>query len=338
MKHGFKLYSAKVVRGLRGRAALDVSTLGQDGDLHYADYLADVLLPELHSLGNLTGNPRLTLVGEELPPLSDYMTEGVQDDPRVAFSNPTRHGSHTVLFTVSYGTVGRYETAAGADATKDAAIADMSTNRLYRCCLFLPKTGIKGVMAVENIRGSSPAAMVPRWLKRMSHEIANASIPKRDPYGLGMHGVLDLERLKEMLGQANKTRIHLAKKTLSPTSDRWEKQIVLEETITTEAKRQGVFDYAKMVLGMDVEEAKGHGVVELVDLVDENVGDPGFNEGYVAIESDAGTKKIGPRHLDRIFVYPVSEEHRPTDDVWLKEVKRVIGGMATTLEVNLDLS
>jgi hypothetical protein len=339
MKHGFKLFNAKVVRGMKGSAAQDVSKVGPSDNQHYGDYISKEVLPSLISSNTLTGMPRLIVLRDEtdLPPITEHNVEGIPGDPRVRFTSVSVDGYH-VLFKLIYGKVGQYQTAAAVAPEDDADIDEAAVSREYRCCLLLPETGARGVLAVESINGATPAHLIPRWLKRGSHEVAIKTEPKGPVYGLSATGVVDLERLRQMLSRDNQARIHLEKKTVSGSGRRRTKKLVLEEYIRTDAERENVISYAQSVLGFG-DESTGNGLVELVELVDENVGDVGFDEGYIVFQSETdGTKKIGPNHLDQVFVYPTSAAADNDDDEWLHEVKRTVAGLATTLEVDLDLT
>ncbi len=339
MRYGFKLFNARVVRGMRGSAAQDVSKVGREDGQHYSEYLSKEVLPTLVGYNSLTGVPRLIVLTDEdaLPPIADYQTDGVIGDPRLRFTEVDVDGHH-VFFKMNYGWVGRYKTAAAVDPDDDTDIDEAAASNSYRSCLFLPKAGNKGVLAVETISGTTPAHLIPRWLKRGSHEVATSTEPAGQPYGLAATGVVDLERLRHMLAADNNARIHLEKKTISGSGKRQTRKLVLEEYIRTEAERQSVLDYAQSVLGFG-DETTGNGLAELVELVDENVGDVGFDDGYIVFQSESdGSKRIGPNHLDQVFVYPISAGAIGDDEQWLQEVKRTVGGLATGLGVQLDLS
>lgn len=339
MRYGFKLFNARVVRGMKGSAAQDVSKVGPEGGQHYSEYLSKDVLPTLVGYNSLTGVPRLIVLADEdkLPPITDYQVEGEVGDPRLRFTEVDVEGHH-VFFKMNYGRVGQYKTAAAVDPDEDTDIDEAAASNSYRSCLFLPKAGNKGLLAVESISGVTPAHLIPRWLKRGSHEVAMGTEPAGQAYGLAATGVVDLERLRLMLTADNNARIHLEKKTISGSGRRQTKKLVLEEYIRTDAERRGVLDYAQSVLGFG-DDTAGNGLAELVELVDGNVGDVGFDDGYIVFQSETdGSKKIGPNHLDQVFVYQISAGAIGDDEQWLLEVKRTIGGLATGLEVQLDLS
>ena len=121
-------------------------------------------------------------------------------------------------------------------------IDEAAASNSYRACLFLPEAGNKGVLAVS-LSGVTPAHLIPRWLKRASHEDATRTEPADTAYGLSATGVVDLERLRQMLAADNNARIHLEKKTISGSGKRQTKKLVLEEYIRTDAERRNVLNY-----------------------------------------------------------------------------------------------
>lgn len=338
MVYGFKLFETKVVKNLRGQRALEVSEVGKDGREHYADFLGETLLPKLIYLGNLTGKPSLTGNdgSSDLDPVSNYQNVvGITGDPRTRFET-VRLDSRSVFFKVTYGHIGHYDVAVGRSPQDDARIQDKSASRTYRCVFLLPERGTKGVLAVEWIRGNNPAGTVERWLKRAGYECAREEHPLLPIYGFGMTPVVDLDRLREVLREANEVKIHLGKRTISGSSNRPKRTLVLENTVSA-TNLDGIMAWVRRFTGLSTDKVPGDGIVELAGLVEGDVGGLDFNEGYVVIDTDSGVKKIGPEHLDRFFVYPVSEDRWPSDDAWLQQVRSVVRGLEAKIEVDLDL-
>lgn len=338
MTYGFRLFSLSVAKNLTGWKPIEVTRTGDDHDDHYVDHL-DEVLDTLEDLGTLTGMPRLRAAeaGGEVEPISEYQEDhAVRGDPRIRFADHEASGNN-MLFTAWYGNVGTHPIAMGVDPDDDDDILGKSPGHPYRCAVLLPQSGTKGVLAVESIDKSHPSPVVVSWLARGSHQRAQLMGGDTDVWRPVVRAVRDLPRLRQMIMHAEDAKVRLTKKIVSGSGRRGRRKLLVEFAITTRTERDDVFQWARHYLGMADDGLQGNGIVELAEVVDDSMAGLGFTDGSIVVTDPEGTKKIGPNHLDEIFEYPVAEDIRPDDDEWLWEVKDVVAGMQTYLEVDLDL-
>lgn len=320
-RYGFRLYKVNRVRGVQGKPA-PFTIEGRSG--HYVDELAD-LVDDLAHQGNLSGTPALVDAADGSSPASMWDRQdllGQAGTPRLRVESSSVSGRRLSV-TVEFGKIGPYPRALGMNKAEDVTIEAKAPGGSHRVELLLPNDGLVGVMAVESVNSSAPGPALIQWLGAAGKQ--RAARPRAtgpDWWRLRATQIKDWHRFHEMVTAGTATEIVLTRRGTSPSSRPYVSNLRVRAAVNVrpDESRLGAW-IARVLEGAPSDRAAI--LDELSHLAGEDVGSIQFTDGWIAVETSAGTTRIGPSRIDDVFIYPTGDT-RPNIEHWITEVRAAI--------------
>lgn len=351
--YGFRLYKVQLVRSLTATKKEPFHACGASRDDHVGVWV-ERLFSHLEQYDTLTRMPQLRVAeGDPYPEIASHVSaDPDRDDPQIRFlSHSVDKSMSQYLFTISYGTAGRFPFAMATERSKDVRLTAMSTAQDYRGVFYLPPKGMVGTLAVETVpTGGNPIGPLYAWLARAAVELmeedkeyattlTDDEAAKLDPtpFRLVFNQAANFPKIRRMINEADETELVLRKTAISTSGKPSTEKVKLTSKVDTKVERDRATAWARNVYDRFVNKSADTeaSLVELEELVDGNVHGVGFNDGYIRVKTAAGTKKIGPNHMDRFFEYHVSPT-RPSDTKFVQEVWKEVVDLRVLLGVELD--
>lgn len=299
--YGYRMFVVELREG-RGRKAVDFAKCG---DENYAVVL-ERLLGSL--LGNVkVGTPRRAIedVDETLEaaaPVDDDDEDGPLEKGWLV-THHERHGN-TVYARVRYGIFGDHDQALARSGDDHADLKDKAPSREYRIALALPRSGLQGIMAVEDVGRSCPLDPTIKWLSQASKDEASPG------WRLSWRPMMDSQQLRRLLEQGRLDKIELVKYAVGQDRSRNQRELVLT---APRLEGQWLQDVSSKVLdwGRRYQQRRAgesdeqlpsdrEAAQQLAAVLGQNVAGMDFDDGYVVVSQVAGGKKnISPSRVDQ---------------------------------------
>lgn len=323
--HGFRIYLLKVHRG-HGREAVDFSATGARLDQPFSEVLAETL----------SGHVGATLDGIPLLMSSKHGVDVRTNDSaetRTRFVSASRSGNHLSI-VVRYGREGDFDVAVGQ--SDDVGLEDRATTRTYRVEVLLPARGTTGLLVVEAVGSVHPTKFVTGWLSLLSKRAAEAIMKQVGVavpwWKLRVEPYSDNSQLERLIQNAQQIRLEFRKHARSASGLGRVRELTLIQDIRTAT----MMDKVKALLRAWRDTPGASPVDDLGNLVHGDVTPLGFTDGEVVVEDDSGRiHRIRPGMLEEVFVYPLGEDDRPSDDVWKERVGALVSQVATEKSIEL---
>lgn len=303
--YGYRVFEVELRERNRGRRALLWEEPVPD-EPHHLDVLS--LLTHDHLLDEVVVCvPNLDHPGED-------PDEAEQGDPVMLVSSMEQKAGRLSL-SAKYGFKGEFDSGV-REHGGEINLRELAAAKAFRAELFAPKTGIKGYLVVESISGRCPVAMIVNWWGRLAYENGPFIKVKANP-------AIDEDRIREILSDSERVEIELSSRARTRDGGRQAKRTKLVHEVTTQGGRADLF-------GMAVEAATSRqrfdvSVVERIAGFEPELLEAAnlrFERAAIAVSKSDGTgrKILKPDKLREIFTYPLSNEIRPSDAVWEREI------------------
>jgi hypothetical protein len=346
MSYGFRLFEVSLHNG-GGHARAHFDASGDECKVHYGKYakgIADLLIAE----DNLDGWPALRVSAEDaaadLAARNEYDIESTRVRWLKAVYRP-----HRLSLEFRYGRVGDHDQALAARSQGDVAIGGKAPASSYRAELVMPAKGDGwAILAVETSGPQCPRETVQRWLTLMSkirtvRDFPDTGEADRPPWWrLKLTPFADMKQISDMIEQSSQNKVVLTKSSASASGKRNVVEYTLQAPLLSTASKSSALDLARRIIRKhrnDLGEDAAPDTSDLLTLA--GIDDPGsleFNDGRLELESDGIKAKVGLTNVDEIFTYPIRQDARPNDDVWLRAVRdklqelTLAGQFANTVE------
>lgn len=353
--YGFRLYTVKLVAGVKKSKAIDLAQCGMSGDEHASVWIRR-LLSLLESHGPLTGPPINVMAIDEteqdLAPISSYVRRPNRGEYRTRFLDHTTSPAGRILFRFQYARTGKV--TVGIDDEQTIPLGHIPTGDSYRALLYLPASGPKGVLALESIPSApNPSRMINNWLARAAldvvledQEVAAKAKPeaklKPQAFKLNFNQYPNIDRIQKAVENDTTAKVVLKRDKIDGEGRPVDDAMVLSSTLRSQNKRTTAGKLAGTMvrrfvggLGDDEEPVS---IDDLESLIDGSLDGIEWTEGYIQVDDETGLKKIGLDHIDKFFIYPVGSNVAPTDKKFEQAVAKEVVGLQSVLGVDLDLS
>ncbi len=322
---GFRLYKLEVAPGSkRSRIPL--------GGEHISDLMLKRLNTDLERLRGtvFVGAPK-TGPDEPIPEKIAAGTTVMRVD------SVTQHGA-TFEIVVAYGRTGEHELALSAEGDADIVLERLAVSNRFRVHLYMPTEGNVGLMASEVI-GRSHVSDV--FLRRLTAENERAYYleGKKHPWLRWVHSKLfDASRIREIAAADYVTGISLKRSKRGADGERSTQGLTLQQNGIPASKRAKVAEILNRWVLKSLKKYSGSvsEVDEMIDLVDGDVRDLGFDDGEIHFQEDGKQQSISPSNLEKIFTYPL-QEGQIVGSAYRAEVERRIHQVVIDQEIPLDL-
>lgn len=225
-------------------------------------------------------------------------------------------------FEFRYGRVGSHDLAIAEDASQDAVLSGKASTNEFRASLYLPTSGHKALLVVENRSNLCPTDYFLKHLSFHFKELDDA-LQDQDRGGwwrMMAQGVTDSERLDEVLLQGRGAALQLEKFAPSVDGRRRSAVTTLRQDGLPLGKlaqiRALAYDWLDL-RNPDTDPAPipsgSNSVEQVATLIDVKIIAEQFDDGAIVYDDGNGrTQTIRPQSVRDVFVYPVSEGSRPT--------------------------
>lgn len=335
-RFGFQLFEIHLYQGTkRTQESFTAATLGNDGGT-----LIDTLRSDLHSI-----------VGKTRTGALSYRDTGRDDDdedtkPAIRVLSADVASDHRVDFEFRFGRVGAHDLAIAEKMADDAELNGKASTNIFRASLYLPKKGMKAVLAIENRGNVCPCEYFLRHLSFHMKEIdeATADADKHGWWRLMAQGIADVERLEEILHQGKGAALQLEKHGTGGQGIRRPRDIVVRQDgvpVSALPKlRALVYKWLNLTDTSPgaVTAPAGNSVEQIASLIDIKVQTDQFDDGAVVYDDGNGrTHTIRPHSVREVFIYPISEGRRPTPSDFRSEAESRIARLLSALNIEIDL-
>lgn len=315
---GFRLYRLELFRGGK-RAERERQPFGREG-WHYGDYLTKV-----------TEDRLLGQKFNESPRLDYFLTRGAgqdpggdddEDSPESVFEvQNVRVVGRRIMIQYRAGGVGAYAAGVSPRAgLPDVDLRELAAVNEQRAWVLLPDDGLFGVMVAESAGRASGELLLLRWVHAASKAEENGAahwrvraVPVTDP--LHLQELIDEEALREVV----LTRVEETGERSNP-----HERIVVRSPLKTGPVRRGVTDLLRSWLSSREHPATAaEGAGQLAAILDENLADMNFDDGYVKVKGDeTSSQRLRPDLAHDIFTYSLGRGYRTEAGV-LRQAREV---------------
>ncbi len=335
-RFGFQLFEIHLHKGTkRTQENIAVSTLGNGGGI-----LVETLRSDLPSLIGKTRTGSLS-----------YRDTGKDDDdddtkPAIRILSATVASDYRIDFEFRFGRVGAHDLAIAEKMADDAELNGKASTNVFRASLYLPKNGVKAILAIENRGNLCPCEYFLRHLSFHMKEIDDdsADADKQGWWRLMAQGIADVERLEEILRQGKGAALQLEKHGTGGQGIRRPRDITVRQDgvpVTALPKlRALVYKWLNLTDTSPgaVAAPSGNSVEQIASLIDVKVQTDQFDDGAVVYDDGNGrTHTIRPHSVREVFIYPISEGRRPTPSEFRSEAESRIARLLSALNIEIDL-
>lgn len=324
--HGFRLYTVEVTSG-RSRQRLPF------GEGPLASPAADFA----RRVDELRGQ---TFVREAAyqprdPDMADVVSAPART-PVMRIDTVARRGN-SVEITVSYGRKGEFGFAMRLEGGEDISLEGAAAGRPYRAILHFPAVGTQAVMVSEVVSRTHVGEVLLRRLSVENYLAAEESATTRNEDGEPdqatwlrwlPNGLFDEERIREVLTEGTIEGIRLHRAGRTATGKRTSRDLTLTQAGLPSSKQDQaqklVAKWVRKHLGIREKDGKVVGVGALVRLVDADVSNVGFTDGSLTFHEGGKTQSLGPNNLDKILMYPVSDQRPTIEELRTKSAARLL--------------
>ena len=219
-------------------------------------------------------------------------------------------------------------------------LAGYAPARPYRAVLMVPHTGEVALLAVETIGRMCPYMYFVRWATqwsrdyqgRLDEEKPLADDKVRPWWRLKATKLGSREQLMQFLNHGTVEEMVLVNNYIDKARD--EKQERFRVTARLHGprvwERRKIQDVFEVDSDQDFAHKLAHDFGHDMDQLE-------IDDGWIVVQTDAGTKNISPSRLPEVFTYPVSDQ-RPTMTEFLTAVKMQAIPLAKAIDAKIDFS
>jgi hypothetical protein len=303
MAYGYRLFTFEVFQGNK-RTAVNLKNCAGERFIQVVERLLKAM-----TVGISVGDPTE-------PGQTKVQVEGKVGEPAIRVEE-VRVVDNTIRATVWAGRFGSHEKALGDDIEADADISDKAASNLHRVILAFPDDGTTGILGIETIGRSCPAAFLVRWLQKKSRDEATEGLNVGSWWRMRVTPLADEGRLEEMIRDGHAQKLVLVKNTITAGSTREVREIEITASLATSGKIdqvvkvvQGWFKQSKASqLENEPPVTTEQGVRQLAAIVGPQIADMDLDDGWVEIEDpDGQVKRVRPSQMAEVFTYLLSND------------------------------